>query len=177
MLFTYDCAASFESRVKIKDVTLGETLDLLHCARALCIQVIPNPSPPLFTFFVMAFGSVPNCGASAGRSTGLFISDGTDSVLLILATGKEDCTCKHAACEAQVRPLTPTLKSHSVGRRSCRKGPPSYTCCGTLTCTQRVGWRVTDREPLSKSDSERSKLSTYRQCLHFTPNIMFFWHT
>lgn len=41
------------------------------------------------TFFVMAFGSVPNCGASCGLSTGLFISDGTDSVLRILATGRE----------------------------------------------------------------------------------------
>lgn len=41
-----------------------------------------------FTFFVMALGSVPNCGASGGRSTGLFMSDGTDSVLRILATGR-----------------------------------------------------------------------------------------
>ena len=41
------------------------------------------------TFFVMAFGSVPNCGASAGRSTGLLMSDGTDSVLRILATTTE----------------------------------------------------------------------------------------
>lgn len=37
----------------------------------------------------MAFGSVPNCGASGGLSTGLFISDGTDSVLRILATTRE----------------------------------------------------------------------------------------
>lgn len=43
----------------------------------------------LFTFLVMAFGSVPNCGASAVRSTGLFISEGTDSVLRILATRRE----------------------------------------------------------------------------------------
>lgn len=37
----------------------------------------------------MAFGSVPNCGASGGLSTGLFISDGTDSVLRILATTRK----------------------------------------------------------------------------------------
>lgn len=37
----------------------------------------------------MAFGNVPNCGASAGRSTGLFMSDGTDSVRRILATRRE----------------------------------------------------------------------------------------
>lgn len=129
----------------------------------------------------MAFGSVPNCGASAGRSTGLFISDGTDSVLLILATGEEHCACKHSVREARVRPLTPRwrprLRSYWVERRSCRTGPPSCTCCGTLTCTNRVAWRVTGLEPLDESDSEGSKLSTYRQCLHFTPNIMFFWHT
>lgn len=131
----------------------------------------------------MAFGSVPNWGASAGRSTGLFISDGTDSVLLILATGEEHYTCKHGVREAQVCLLTPRwrprLRSHWVGRRSCRTGPPSYTCCGTLTCThtQMVAWRVTGPGALDESDSEQSKLSTYRQCLHFTPNIMFFWHT
>ena len=44
----------------------------------------------LSTFFVMAFGSVPNWGASCGRSTGLLISDGTDSVLRILATGRNN---------------------------------------------------------------------------------------
>lgn len=49
-----------------------------------------TPKPFCFyTFFVMAFGNVPNCGASGGRSTGLFISDGTDSVLRILATRRE----------------------------------------------------------------------------------------
>lgn len=40
----------------------------------------------VFTFLVIAFGRVPNCGASAGRSTGLLMSDGTDSVLRILVT-------------------------------------------------------------------------------------------
>ena len=40
----------------------------------------------MVTFLVKALGSVPNWGASAGRSTGLLMSDGTDSVLRILAT-------------------------------------------------------------------------------------------
>lgn len=91
-----------------------------------------------FTFFVMAFGSVPNCGASAGRSTGLFISDGTDSVLRILATAGENnhvTTCTNAK---QVQPINCTErmkgKTHLAERRFCRMEPPLCICCGTLIC-------------------------------------------
>lgn len=42
----------------------------------------------LRTFLVSALGRVPNCG-SVGLSTGLLISEGTDSVLLILVTEKQ----------------------------------------------------------------------------------------
>lgn len=44
------------------------------------------PQPPR-TFLVSALGRVPNWG-SVGLSTGLLISDGTDSVLLIFVTEK-----------------------------------------------------------------------------------------
>ena len=40
------------------------------------------------TFLVSAFGRVPNCG-SEGRSTGLFISEGTDSVRLNRGTTED----------------------------------------------------------------------------------------
>lgn len=70
----------------------------------------------------MAFGSVPNCGASDGRSTGLFISDGTDSVLRILA----------------------------IGIKEILQDGASFV---------HLLWHFN------------------RQCLHLTPNIMFFWHT
>lgn len=40
------------------------------------------------SFLVSALGRVPNCG-SVGLSTGLLISEGTDSVLLILVTEKQ----------------------------------------------------------------------------------------
>lgn len=42
------------------------------------------------SFLVMALGSVPNCGVSDCRSTGLLMSEGTDSVLLILAIGRKE---------------------------------------------------------------------------------------
>lgn len=64
----------------------------------------------------MAFGSVPNCGASGGLSTGLFISDGTDSVLRILATTREtgdvtmhqhgwmqNCCCVSINCRVEIK--------------------------------------------------------------------------
>ena len=41
------------------------------------------------SFLVSALGRVPNCG-SVGLSTGLLISEGTDSVLLILVMGRND---------------------------------------------------------------------------------------
>lgn len=43
---------------------------------------------PPRTFLVSALGRVPNWG-SVGLSTGLLISDGTDSVLLIFVTKKQ----------------------------------------------------------------------------------------
>lgn len=43
---------------------------------------------PPATFLVSALGRVPNCG-SVGLSTGLLISEGTDSVLLIFVTEKQ----------------------------------------------------------------------------------------
>lgn len=43
---------------------------------------------------------------------------------------------------ARLGPLTPRwrpkLEPYWAERRSCRMEPPSYTCCGTLTCTQRI---------------------------------------
>lgn len=95
-----------------------------------------------FTFFVMALGSVPNCGASGGRSTGLFISDGTDSVLRILATTTEignvtmyvHGRMKNTLCVSTAD--WGLNKTYLVERRFCRMELPLCTCCGTLTCTE-----------------------------------------
>lgn len=84
----------------------------------------------------MAFGSVPNCGASAGRSTGLFISDGTDSVLRILATRREICKCHNVHSTCCVLHRLQTSETYLVERRFCRTGLPLCICCGTLTCTE-----------------------------------------
>lgn len=73
------------------------------------------------SFFVRALGRVPKWG-SAARSTGLLISEGTDSVLRSLASGRKDILQAGASFV------------HLL-------------------------WHFN------------------LQCLHFTPNIMLFWHT
>lgn len=77
----------------------------------------------------MAFGSVPNCGASAGRSTGLFISDGTDSVLRILATGRENSKMSRWICKTYgVCPSATAwgLKRSSLGRKEILQDGASF---------------------------------------------------
>lgn len=87
-------------------------------------------------------------------------------------------------------------EAYSVGRRFCRTGLPLYIYCGTLIWKNRKDllmlrlvdavdlifiWNVDIITLLTKFAPlfSRSlvKGGTYRQCLHFTPNIMFFWHT
>lgn len=109
-------------------------LDFHTCKRTTARDKIQHCV--LSTFFVMAFGSVPNCGASAGRSTGLFISDGTDSVLRILATGREIANVT-MYIQSAVCPVNCKLsQTYLVERRFCRMGLPLCICCGTLTCTE-----------------------------------------
>ena len=98
----------------------------------------------LFTFLVMAFGSVPNCGASCGRSTGLFMSEGTDSVLRILATAAKEVdifNIKHVFKTQRLCSLTADQdKTYLVEKRFCKMELPLYICCGTLICRERAAY-------------------------------------
>lgn len=69
------------------------------------------------TFFVIAFGSVPNCGASGGRSTGLLMSEGTDSVLRIFVTETHMKLLEKHVCHDWCSYIWATNKIDLLGRK------------------------------------------------------------
>lgn len=90
---------------------------------------------------VIAFGNVPNCGASAGRSTGLLISDGTDSVLRIFVTETEQSRNVRRTQKAFFKDsVSDVLRAENEqstywgGMIFDRKEPLSCIYCDTLTC-------------------------------------------
>ncbi len=63
-----------------------------------CDSQLPGLCDLLHAFLFIAFGNVPYCWDSVGRSTWLLIPDGTDSVLLILfGTEKTENNFKSSA--------------------------------------------------------------------------------
>ena len=95
------------------------------------------------TFFVSALGRVPKWG-SAALSTGLLMSEGTDSVLRILATEEGEPSAGTRLSQRKTHPKRrrrrrERARTHSEGRISGRRAPPLYTCCGTSTWQGRQG--------------------------------------
>lgn len=89
------------------------------------------------TFFVSALGRVPKWG-SAALSTGLLMSEGTDSVLRILATEEGEPSAGTRLSQRNTHPKRrrrgrERAQTHLEGRRSGRRGPPWCICCGTST--------------------------------------------
>lgn len=78
----------------------------------------------------MAFGSVPKCGVSCGRSTGLLISEGTDSVLLILATKDDMVNITHALgnkdCTRPLQTERGRKKQNLLGRKEILQDGASF---------------------------------------------------
>lgn len=92
------------------------------------------------TFLVNAFGKVPNCGASVGRSTGLLMSDGTDSVLRILVTKTKQEDYKRSLDSlSEALGLGSDSRTHLGGTRSDRTELLSYIYCDILTCSNENG--------------------------------------
>lgn len=108
----------------------------------------PLPPPPRqatvqCTFFVSALGRVPKWG-SAARSTGLLMSEGTDSVLRILATEEGRPSAGNRLSQRETRPKGRRRRrggrgTHLEGRISDRRGLPLCTCYDTSTWRRRQG--------------------------------------
>lgn len=81
-------------------------------------------APVQRTFLVSALGRVPKWG-SAALSTGLLMSEGTDSVLRILATEEGKPSAGNRPSDRETRPEGRRPR-HSLGRKDIRQAGASF---------------------------------------------------